>query len=58
MLEEKFVSGAELDIDINGSSTGNEDLWLIAKEEEEETQKEKESLMTPPTSIKESLKGD
>jgi len=60
VLEEKFVSRAELDIDINCSSKKNTGECFIQKEEEEETHKEEESLMTPPASIveKESLKGD
>jgi len=40
VLEENFLSGVELDIDINCSSTENTDECLIQKEEEEETNKE------------------
>ena len=60
MLEEKSMSEAEPDIDINCSSIENTDECLIEKEEEEEIHKEEESFMTPPASIteKESLKGD
>jgi len=46
VLEEKFVFGAEPNIDINCSPTKNRDECLIEKEEEE-THKEEESLMTP-----------
>jgi len=60
VLEEKIVSGVEPNININCSSTENTDECLIQKEEEEETHKEEESLMTPLASLveKESLKGD
>jgi len=54
------VSGPEPNIDINCSSTENIGECLIKKEEEEETHKEEDSLMTPLASIveNESLKGD
>ena len=52
--------GAEPDIDINCFFTKNIDECLIEKEEEEETNKEEKSFMTPPASMAEieSLKGD
>jgi len=51
--------GAEPDIYINVSSIENTEECLT-KKEEEETNKEEKSFMTPPESIaeKESLKGD
>jgi len=60
VLEEKSMFGAELDINVNVSSTENIKEYLIEKEEEEETNKEEKSFMTPLASIveKESLMGD
>jgi len=59
VLEEKYMFGVEPDIDINFSSIENTEECLT-KKEEEETNKEEESFMTPSESIaeKESLKGD
>ena len=59
VLIKKSMFGAELDIDINVSSIDNTEECLT-KNEEEETNKEEESFMSPPESIaeKESLKGD
>jgi len=56
---EKSMFGAEPDIDINVSSIENTKECLT-KKEEEKTNKEEESFMTPPESItgKDSLKGD
>ena len=46
MLEEKFVSRVELDIDINFSFTEKSEDILIEKQKGE-TRKEEESFMTP-----------
>jgi len=59
VLVEKSIFGVEPDIDINVSSIENTKECLT-KKEEEETNKEEESFMTPSESIaeKESLKRD
>jgi len=56
VLKEKYVYGAEPGIEINASCTEKTYAGLIEKEEEEETNKEKESFYDTPTSLAEKKK--